>query len=347
MNYPEILEKVLQKKDLSFEEAKEVARAIMSGSLTEAQMAGILVALRAKGETPEELAGFATAMREAALKVGPWREALDTAGTGGDKLGTFNASTAAAILASKVTKVAKHGNRSVSSKSGSADFLEALGYNIAVQPSEAESLISSSNFVFLFAQLYHPAMKNVAPVRKSLGVRTIFNLLGPLTNPAGVGRQVIGVFSHAFMDKMAEALSLLKTDFVVLVHGDPGIDEVSVSGPTTLLLVKGDSMESMKVSPEDLKVKRAEITELVVNNSEDSAIRFLRALIGKDGSVRAFIKANLAVALFAARAVRDVYDGAELADQLISEGLDTVRTVISSHGNIEKLTKLMREAEAR
>ncbi len=344
MNYPEILEKILQKRDLSFEEAREIAKAIMSGSLSEVQTAGILVALRAKGETPEELAGFATAMREAALKVGPWREALDTAGTGGDRLGTFNASTAAAILISKVAKVAKHGNRSVSSKSGSADFLEALGYDIMVQPAEAEALMRHSNFVFLFAQLYHPAMKNVAPVRRALGVRTVFNLLGPLTNPANVGRQVIGVFSRNFIDKMAEALAMLNTDFAVLVHGEPGIDEVSVSGPTKLLIVKGKTYENLEIEPRDLGVNVIDVSKITVNNQEESAKRFVRGLYGKDVYIRDFVKANLAVALFAAGVVKDVRDGADLADNLIAEGIETLKSVISSHGNIEKLNKLIEEA---
>jgi anthranilate phosphoribosyltransferase len=342
MNIPEVLEKILSKQNLSVEEAKELATAIIKGELNEAQTAGILVALRAKGETPEEIAGFALAMREAALKVGPWEDALDTAGTGGDRMGTFNASTATALLASKIVRVAKHGNRGVSSKSGSADFLEALGYNISVKPEEAERIVKESNFVFLFAQLYHPAMKNVAPVRKALGIRTVFNVLGPLTNPANVKHQVIGVFSKGFMAQMAQALTYLSPSKVMLVHGEPGIDEVSVSGITHAVLIKGGSIEELKIDLESLRIREPiPIQRLVVSDPDDSVVRFLRAIKSKDEYIRSFVKANLAVATFVASKAKSIEDGVELADQVINEGLETITRVVSTHGDVSKLKKLV------
>ncbi|MFP3223281.1 MAG: anthranilate phosphoribosyltransferase, partial [Nitrososphaeria archaeon] len=244
MNLSEMLEMLLKGKDLSITESSEIASAIIKGELTEAQTSAILVALRAKGESPDEIAGYAISMRNSSIRVGPWYDAVDTAGTGGDGIGTFNASTASAIIISRVIRVAKHGNRGVSSRSGSADFLEALGYNIIVRPEEAENLLRNSGFVFLFAQLYHPSMKNVAPVRKALGIRTIFNMLGPLTNPAGVKRQVVGVFSTKFMVPIAEAFVKLGAENIYLVHGHPGIDEVSVSGQTSVIKVKRKGYES-------------------------------------------------------------------------------------------------------
>ncbi len=345
MNIPEVLEKLLNKKNLTLEESKEIATAIMKGELSEAQVAGVLVALRAKGETAEEIAGFAMAMRESSLKVGPWEDALDTAGTGGDRLGTFNVSTAVAILASRVTRVAKHGNRGVSSKSGSADFLEALGYNIHLPPEEAEKAIRESNFAFLFAQLYHPAMKNVAPVRKALGVRTIFNVLGPLTNPARVGHQVIGVFSKGFMDVLAQAITYLTPSQVFLVHGEPNMDEVSVSGRTEVVVVKRGSIEKFSVALEELKLKELiPIQRLTVGGPEESVLRLIRAIKGKDQDVRTFIKANLAMALMASSKVRSMDDGLELADQLIVQGYETLVKVVNSHGDASRLRKLYEDA---
>ncbi len=332
---------LLKGKDLSITESSEIASAIINGDLTEAQTSAILVALRAKGESPEEIAGFAISMRNSSIRVGPWYDAVDTAGTGGDGVGTFNASTASAIIISRIVRVAKHGNRGVSSRSGSADFLEALGYDIIVRPEEAENLLRNSGFVFLFAQLYHPSMKNVAPVRKALGIRTIFNVLGPLTNPAGVKRQVVGVFSTKFMVPVAEAFVKLGAENIYLVHGHPGIDEVSISGQTSVIKVKRKGYERFNISIEDLRLKEPVRPEtLKVNGPEESALRFVKALKGKDNAIRKFVSANAAIALLASEHVKSISDGLDLADQLVEDGLKTLRNVISSHGMIDKLQKI-------
>ncbi|MFP3130443.1 MAG: anthranilate phosphoribosyltransferase [Nitrososphaeria archaeon] len=340
MNLSEMLEMLLKGKDLSITESSEIASAIIKGELTEAQTSAILVALRAKGESPDEIAGFAISMRNSSVRVGPWYDAVDTAGTGGDGIGTFNASTASAIIISRVIRVAKHGNRGVSSRSGSADFLEALGYNIIVRPEEAENLLRNSGFVFLFAQLYHPSMKNVAPVRKALGIRTIFNMLGPLTNPAGVKRQVVGVFSTKFMVPIAEAFVKLGAENIYLVHGHPGIDEVSVSGQTSVIKVKRKGYESFKITIEDLRLREPVRPDILkVNSPEESALRFVKALKGKDNAIRKFVSVNAAIALLASESVKSISDGLDLADQLIGDGLETLKDVISSHGITDKLQK--------
>jgi len=340
MNLSEMLEMLLKGKDLSITESSEIASAIIKGELTEAQTSAILVALRAKGESPDEIAGFAISMRNSSIRVGPWYDAVDTAGTGGDGIGTFNASTASAIIISRVIRVAKHGNRGVSSRSGSADFLEALGYNIIVRPEEAENLLRNSGFVFLFAQLYHPSMKNVAPVRKALGIRTIFNMLGPLTNPAGVKRQVVGVFSTKFMVPIAEAFVKLGAENIYLVHGHPGIDEVSVSGQTSVIKVKRKGYESFHITIEDLRLREPVRPDILkVNSPEESALRFVKALKGKDNAIRKFVSVNAAIALLASESVKSISDGLDLADQLIGDGLETLKDVISSHGITDKLQK--------
>lgn len=341
MIFNKILETLLERKNLSMEESFEVASAIIRGELSEAQTSAILVALRAKGETSQEIAGFALSMRNFSVRIGPWYDAVDTAGTGGDGFGTFNASTASAIIISRSVKVAKHGNRGISSRSGSAEFLETLGYNVLVRPEEAESLVQNSGFVFLFAQFYHPSMKNVAPIRKALGIRTVFNILGPLTNPAGVRKQVIGVYSRDLLQPISEALFTLGVENVYLVHGYPGIDEVSVSGVTEVIRIKRKSYEKFRISLEDLKLKEPiNIDKLKVQEPEDSALRFIRALNGKDDDVKKFITANSALALLASESVSSVTDGLDYAEQLIAQGNETLRKVVSSHGDIHKIEKL-------
>ncbi|WP_256201738.1 anthranilate phosphoribosyltransferase [Sulfuracidifex metallicus] len=198
------LRKLVEKRDLTSDEAFYIASSIMKGELPDALVAGILIALRMKGETPDEIASFVRSMRSFMIKAEGSPNSIDTAGTGGDGMNTVNVSTASAIAVSSVVPVFKHGNRAVSSSSGSADVLEAFGYDINVKPEEVSPLVRKTNFVFLFAQLYHPAMRNVAPIRKTLGVRTLFNVLGPFTNPASVKRQVIGVFSKDYMNVLIE-----------------------------------------------------------------------------------------------------------------------------------------------
>ncbi|ARM76529.1 anthranilate phosphoribosyltransferase [Acidianus manzaensis] len=343
MNFRDILNKIVERKDLTEEEAEEVSNNIMKGSLNEILTTAILVSLRTKGESSEEIAGFAKSMRNNAIRIS-LGSALDTAGTGGDGLGTINVSTISAILVSQKYPVAKHGNRAASSKSGSADFLETLGYNISVPPEKAVELFSKTNFVFLFAQLYHPAMKNVANVRKTLGIRTIFNLLGPLTNPALVKRQVMGIFSEDYMLKVAEAAVKLDYEKLVMVNGYPGIDEVSPLGKTTIYEISHDKVEKYTEDFTEIIKNEVKIDDLLVKNSEESAIKILRGIKGKDKAISEFIKVNSAVALYAAGLVKDYKDGYEYSSQLISSSLDKLREIISNNGDLNKFNQLMAKA---
>jgi anthranilate phosphoribosyltransferase len=328
---------------MSMDEAMGLADLIMQGNLPEAVVGGLLVALRMKGETPEEIAGFAASMRQHSLKV-RLGDALDTAGTGGDGLGTLNVSTAVAILVSQVYPVAKHGNRAASSKSGSADFLEALGYNIEVPPQRAEVLFKNHGFVFLFAQQYHPSMRNVASTRKALGIRTIFNILGPLTNPAGVKRQLLGVFSRDFMLRIAMASTLLGYEKLVLVHGEPGLDEISPSGRTFVVEVRGSRLEEYVIDSQDLLRRPIDIVRLQVNSAEESAIRVLRASVGKDKEAEEFIKLNSSMVLYTAGKVKDLKDGYELSAQLLEGVPKKIQEIVADNGDPLKYKSLVARA---
>lgn len=341
MSFREILTKITERKDLSEEEAEIISNEIMKGNLNEILTSAILVALKTKGEAAEEIAGFARSMRENAIKVSLGTSALDTAGTGGDGLGTINVSTISAILVSQVYPVAKHGNRAASSRSGSADFLEALGYNISITPDKAIEIFSKSNFVFLFAQLYHPAMKNVANVRKTLGIRTIFNLLGPLTNPALVKRQVMGIFSKDYMQRVAEAAVRLDYDKLIMVYGEPGMDEVSPVGKTIIYEISRNKIERYTEDFTEIIKKEVKLEDLLVKNSEESVIKVLRGIKGKDASINEFIKVNSAVALYAAGIVNDYKDGYEYSSQLISTVLDKIKEIIALNGDLNKFNQLL------
>ncbi|MBW9140329.1 MAG: anthranilate phosphoribosyltransferase [Candidatus Aramenus sp.] len=343
MSFRDILVKVTERKDLTEDEARELADLMFEGNINEIVTSAFLASLKTKGETVDEIVGFASSMRAHALKVGPLN-ALDTAGTGGDGLGTVNVSTISAIVVSQVYPVAKHGNRAASSKSGSADVLEAFGYNIAVPPELAEDLLKKHNFVFLFAQLYHPAMKNVANVRRTLGIRTIFNVLGPLTNPAGVKRQMTGVFSPSFMERIALAGVKLGYDRMLLVHGEPGLDEVSPCGKTYVYEVEGNKVESYAVDFSEFLKEKIPIERLTVKDSKDSAIRSLRALYGKDKEVREFIRINTAFALYASGVAKDLRDGFELSAQLMDTASRKLYEIVEGHGDVSKLKTLMAEA---
>ncbi len=335
------LRRLVERKDLSEEEAFSLGSKFMKGELNEPLMAGLLVALRMKGERAEEIAGFARSMRSFMVRVDGKPEALDTAGTGGDGMNTVNVSTASAVAMSSLVPVFKHGNRAVSSNSGSADVLEAFGYDIVVKPEEVSETVSKANFVFLFAQIYHPAMKNVAGVRKSLGIRTLFNVLGPFTNPASVRKQVIGVFSREYMDVLIEAAKILDYEKLVLVHGEPGIDEVSVSGRTFMKVLKGGKVTDYEITPEDLGIKPVELKRVTVTSAEESAMKILKASLGKDKEVSAFLKANMAVELFLLDKVKDVKDGYEMAESLLGDLPSRLKIVVQSHGNPSKLNAML------
>ncbi len=340
MIYSQLLRRVVDFGSLTEEEAREVALAIMSGEVPDAIISAFLIALRMKRESVDEIVGFAKAMREKAVKISA-EHAIDVVGTGGDGVGTVNVSTATAILSSMLHPVAKHGNRAVSGRSGSADVLEALGYKIEVEPSKASEILSKTGFVFLFAPLYHPAMKKVASIRRLLGVRTIFNILGPLTNPGGVKRQVIGVFSKTFAKLVAEAVTRLGYERVLVVHGEPGIDEVSPSGITHVYEVNGHRVDYYTITPEDLGVERMPIQKLIVNNAVESALRILRASMGLDREVGIFIKMNTAFALYVANVVKDYRDGFEYADQLLPKLVDRIEQLVKTNGDENKFRSLL------
>src|SRR6476646_10900258 len=252
--------RLLEGYDLTRAEARDVMGTIMRGEATQAQIGGFLVALRFKGETAAEIAGCAEAMREHVLAVKPKREDLvDTAGTGGDNARTFNISTAAALVAAAAgAGVAKHGNRAVSSSSGSADVLEALGFNLELPPETIARSIDELGFGFLFAQAHHPAMRHAAPVRRDLATRTVFNVLGPLTNPAGARALVLGVYSPELARTLADALVQLETTRAYVVHGAGGIDELSPCGPNLVCEVEGGSVREYELDPLELGIDRCE-----------------------------------------------------------------------------------------
>lgn len=345
MEYRGIIEKIVNRSSLSFDEAVELALKVMSGEVPEAIISAILVGLRMKGESVEEIAGFASAMKRMAVKI-DGSKAIDIVGTGGDGHSTMNVSTATALLISALHPVAKHGNRAVSGRSGSADVLEALGYKIEVEPSKAEELLKEVNFVFLFAPLYHPAMRRVMPVRKMLGIRTIFNILGPLTNPASPRMVVVGAFSKSFAEKMAQVLLILGIERAFVVHGDPGIDEVSPEAKTHVYEVRGGSVEYYTLEPKDFGVKPVPLTNVIATNPEDSAIRILRASKGLDKAAATFIKVNASVAMVLTGHAKDFRDGAELAEQLLPNLLNRVKMIVESNGDVSRLRDLLTKVGA-
>jgi anthranilate phosphoribosyltransferase len=320
------LKKLVDGKSLSFDEAKKCAELIISGSISQTLTSAILIALRMKGETPEEIAGFAYAMRESAIKpeIPPDIKPIDTCGTGGDGIGTFNASTCSAIiLASLGIPVAKHGNRAVSSQIGSADILEKIGVKIEVKPEDVPEELRTKNFVFLFAPLYHPAMKNVAPVRRELGIRTIFNLLGPLTNPAGVRRQIIGVFSPDYAEKLADATREFEPEKVLIFSGEiregKFIDEISPSGRTLFFYVEGRKKESFSLDVRDILKKPVPPEKIQYSNN--SADEFLSVLEGKaEEELIDFVALNTGAGLLIYDKAKDLKEGYEKAKEFILSG---------------------------
>jgi anthranilate phosphoribosyltransferase len=308
-------------RDLQADEAGAVLREIMQGNASEAETAGFLVGLRAKGETVGEIVGLARTMRELALAVRPERDGLlDTAGTGGGAL-TFNVSTTAALVAAGAgCPVAKHGNRSSTSQCGSADVLEALGARIDLDPAAVATCIDELGFGFMFAPLHHPAMKHVVPVRKALAVRTIFNFLGPLTNPAGAAHQVIGVSHPAYVDVVAAALGELGGSSALVVSSEDGLDEISVSAPTRVVEVRDGRTESFSVSAETFGVEPAPLEELGAGSPDQNAAITRSVLGGEPGGPRAVVLMNAGAAIYAAGHADTMADGAAAAAQAIDSG---------------------------
>jgi anthranilate phosphoribosyltransferase len=320
--------KVLDGRRLSLADARTVMREIMGGKATPAQIGGFLVALRSRGETVEEIAGFAEAMRERAVSVRPRRSDLvDTAGTGGDGAQTINISTAAALVAAAAgAGVAKHGNRAVSSACGSADVLEALGFALDLEPQRIAHSIDELGFGFLFAPAHHPAMRHAASVRKELATRTVFNVLGPLTNPAGARAQVVGVYSADLVRMIAEVLAHLGARRAFVVHGAGGIDELSPVGPNVVCEVVDDVVRERRLDPqEELGVPRCTVEELRGGSPRENAQAILDVFAGEDGGRRNAILLNAAGAIAAAGHAADLREGLELAREAVDSGAASER----------------------
>jgi anthranilate phosphoribosyltransferase len=318
------LHRVAGRQDLGAAEAEEAMGAILSGAASVAQMAAFLVALRMKGETAAELVGFARAMRRRAsrLPLAPSGEPLlDTCGTGGDGLGTFNISTIAALVAAGTgVKVAKHGNRSISSACGSADVLERLGVKIAQEPEQAARAIREVGIGFLFAPAYHPAMKHAQPARLELKMRTVFNLLGPLTNPARATAQLVGAPSEHAAELMAQALAALGLERGFVVHGSDGLDEITTTGPTVIYEIREGGVERGSVSPGDFGVATAAPEDLKGGDAEANAELARAVLSGALGPRRDIVLVNAAAALVAAGKAQGFLEGMRLAAQSIDSG---------------------------
>ncbi|MEX2196334.1 MAG: anthranilate phosphoribosyltransferase [Thermoleophilaceae bacterium] len=315
------IDTVASGRHLGSDEAAAVLREIMEGNASESETAGFLVGLRTKGETVAEIVGLARTMRELARRVEPARDGLlDTAGTGGGAL-TFNVSTTAALVAAGAgCPVAKHGNRSSTSQCGSADVIEALGARIDLEPGAVAACIDELGFGFMFAPLHHPAMKHVVPVRKALAVRTIFNFLGPLTNPAGAAHQVIGVSDPAYVEVVAAALGELGGASALVVSSEDGLDEISVSAPTRVVEVRDGRMESFSVSPEALGVEPAPLDELGAGTPDQNAAITRAVLDGEPGGPRAVTLMNAGAAIYAAGRADTMAEGAAAAAAAIDSG---------------------------
>ncbi|TMK95990.1 MAG: anthranilate phosphoribosyltransferase [Actinobacteria bacterium] len=313
---------LLDGHDLTREEARGVMGEVMAGEATPAQIAGFLVALRAKGETADEIAGCAEAMREHALVVRPTRDDLvDTAGTGGDGARTFNISTAAALVAATAgAAVAKHGNRAVSSACGSADVLEALGFELELPPGRIARSIDELGFGFLFAPSHHPAMRHAASVRRELATRTVFNVLGPLTNPAGARSQIVGVYEPGLVRTIAEVLARLGARRAFVVHGAGGVDELSPVGPNLVCEVVGGRVRERTVDPLDLGVARCAPEELRGGTPEENAAAIRDVFAGANGGRRSAILLNAAGAIAAGGLARDLAEGLAHAREALESG---------------------------
>jgi anthranilate phosphoribosyltransferase len=335
----ESLGRVVEGQNLDIEAMTEAVGAIMEGKATGAQIGAFLTALRLKGESEDEIAGAAMALRDRCVRLPGLDDALsqdlvDTCGTGGDGAGTVNVSTLAAIVASGAgARVAKHGNRSVSSLCGSADLLTALGVRIDVSPEVAARCLREAGFAFLFAPLYHPAMKSVAPVRQEMGIRTLFNLIGPLCNPAGVRRQVMGVYSEDLVELIAGVLGKLGCERAMVVASRDGLDEISVCAPTTIAhLYQDGSIEVNTLDPVDLGIKTHQLDSLKGGEPEHNAALSLKLLKGAHGAVRDAVIVNTGAALVVSGKARDMDDGMRMAAESIDSGkalnvLETVKSI--------------------
>ncbi len=316
-----LIGKVATGAALSRDEAAAAFEQMMSGEATPSQMGALLMALRVRGETVDEITGAVTTMRAKMLRVEAPPEAIDVVGTGGDASGSFNISTCAAlIVAGAGVPVAKHGNRALSSRSGAADVLTALGVNIDLNPQQIATCIREAGIGFMFAPAHHPAMKNVGATRAELGTRTIFNLLGPLSNPAGVRRQMVGVFSRQWTEPLAYVLKNLGAQSVWVVHGSDGLDEITTSGPTSVTALENGAIRSFEISPEDVGLPRAKPEHLRGGDAVSNAQAVEAVLEGKPGPFRDVALFNAAAALVVAGKAKDLQSGLHLATKALDSG---------------------------
>ena len=335
MDIREAIDIVVGGRSLGVEEAASVMRQIMEGEATPAQLGAFLTAVRIKGESTEEMAGMATVMREFSLKVRVEGPLVDSVGTGGDGQNSFNISTAAAFVAAGAgLRVAKHGNRAASSQCGAADVLEELGVRVELTPEEVERCINEGGIGFMFAPAFHPSMRHAAPVRREIGIRTVFNVLGPLTNPASARSQLIGVAYPELGQRMAEVMRLLDTRHTIVVHGDGGLDEITLSGNTSVWEVKDGEVSHWLLAAADTGLPLVPLSALRGGGREQNAATMRRFLHGEGGPIRDVVLLNSAGVLLAADAVTSVREGIQRAAESVDSGaaLGKLEALVSLSG---------------
>ncbi|MFL9502063.1 anthranilate phosphoribosyltransferase [Rhodopseudomonas palustris] len=326
VDFKSIIAKVATGATLTRDEATDAFDAMMSGDATPSQMGALLMGLRVRGETVDEITGAVTTMRSKMLPVSAPADAVDIVGTGGDGSGSVNVSTCASfVVAGCGVTVAKHGNRALSSKSGAADVLAALGVKIDITPEQVGRCVNEAGIGFMFAPTHHPAMKNVGPTRVELATRTIFNLLGPLSNPAGVKRQMIGVFSRQWVQPLAQVLKNLGAEAVWVVHGSDGLDEITLSGTTAVAELKNGEITSFEISPEDAGLPRAPADALKGGDAQANAVALRAVLEGMPGPYRDVALLNAAATLVVAGKAKDLKEGVALGTQSIDSGAAEAR----------------------
>ncbi|MBN8182875.1 anthranilate phosphoribosyltransferase [Roseibium aggregatum] len=331
--FKDFIAKVSDGHALSPEEAREAFEVILSGSATPSQLGGFLMALRVRGESIAEVTGAVATMRSKMIPVKAPANAMDIVGTGGDNSGSYNISTCTAlVVAGSGVPVAKHGNRSLSSKSGAAEALAELGVNIDIDARKISDCINRAGIGFMFAPLHHAAMKHVGPTRMELGTRTIFNLLGPLTNPAGVKRQMVGVFARKWVEPLAEALRELGSEKAWVVHGSDGMDEITTTGPTAIAELKNGTIRSFEISPEDVGLAVSDPKDLKGGLPSENAKALRDVLAGAKNAYRDVVLFNAAASLLVADKVETLKDGVELAAQSIDSGsaADTLEKLVAA-----------------
>lgn len=316
------IKEVLSGNDLDFDTTKEVMQEMMDGIATQAQMGAFLAALSMKGETVDEITACAEVMRENGLKINPVRNVIDIVGTGGDGMGTFNISTTSAfVIAAGDVPVAKHGNRGVSSKSGAADVLESLGINLDLAPERNEQILNQSNICFMFSQLYHTSMKYAAPVRKEMGVRTIFNILGPLASPASAKMQLMGVYDEKLVEPLSKVLVNLGVIRGLVVNGSDGMDEITLTGPTRICEIRYGELTRYEITPEQFGFKRCDLSDLIGGTPSENAIIAQNILTGVErGPKRDVVVLNSAMALYLGIDDCTVMDCIKMAEDIIDSG---------------------------